>query len=45
MIKALVSGCAGFIDSHDVNALIAREELGWIPKVSIKDYLNEKLRM
>lgn len=23
----------------------AREELGWIPKVSLKDYLNEKLRM
>lgn len=27
------------------NNLRAREELGWIPKVSLKDYLNEKLRM
>ena len=27
------------------NNLSAREELGWIPKVSLEDYLNEKLRM
>ena len=27
------------------NNLRARKELGWIPKVSLKDYLNEKLRM
>ena len=27
------------------NNLRAREELSWIPKVSLEDYLNEKLRM
>ena len=36
-MKALVTCGAGFIGSHDANALIALEELSWIPKVSLED--------